>query len=58
MTNPYRGNDDRELSADGSVDESAEQEAEEHAEVLRREEPDAIADEDDEDPEGPPVTPG
>ncbi|MEV0644053.1 hypothetical protein AB0I28_02195 [Phytomonospora sp. NPDC050363] len=46
MTNPYRGNDDREQSGEGSVDKGAEREAEEHSEVLRQEDPAAIADED------------
>lgn len=50
MTEPYRGNDDRRLSGDGEVDENAEREAEEHAEVMRREEPDVIAADAEEEP--------
>ena len=51
MTNPYRGNDDREMSGEGSVDEGAEREAEEHAEDVGRD--DSSGDDD----ERAPVTP-
>ncbi|GIG64545.1 hypothetical protein [Phytomonospora endophytica] len=57
MTHPYRGNDDRQMSGEGEVDEEAEHEAEEHAEDVRREDPGAIADEDADDDETPPVAP-
>ncbi|HEY1175054.1 MAG TPA: hypothetical protein VGF17_02775 [Phytomonospora sp.] len=56
MTHPYRGNDDRQMSGEGEVDEEAEHEAEEHAEDVRGEDPDAIADPATED-DDPPVAP-
>lgn len=53
MSHPYRGNDDRAMSGEGEVDESAEHEAEEHAEEQRRADPEP----DTEDDEDRPVTP-
>lgn len=48
MAHPYRGNDDRLLSGEGSIDEAAEREAQEHA---ARQPDDDKATPDDENPQ-------